>query len=171
MILHLSTCGYPINDAASATPIYNNNDACVKWCHKMTSKGNHHLELKENVIREWVNEGAITVSHVSGKYSPANIFTKELRDGANYRRLRDLFMCLGTDFLKGLYTSTLLIPNATTSDPIHIAQLVHYVMPPAPGTLNLLLLNTLFRTLAALSCLPHAGQHILSCVNLLRRIL
>jgi hypothetical protein len=29
-ILHLSTCGYPIDDASSPTPIYNDNEACNK---------------------------------------------------------------------------------------------------------------------------------------------
>jgi hypothetical protein len=111
MILHPSTCGYPINDAASTTLIYNNNDACVKWCHNMTSKGNCHLELKENITREWVDEGAITVCHVSSKYNPAYIFTKEMRDGANFCRLWDSFMCRGSDLLKGLYTLTLSLPT------------------------------------------------------------
>jgi hypothetical protein len=100
MILHLSACGYPINDASFPTSIYNNNDACVKWCHNMTSKGNHHIELQENVTREWVDKGAITVSHVSGKSNPANIFTKEIKDGANFRRLRDSFMCWGSASLR-----------------------------------------------------------------------
>jgi hypothetical protein len=77
MILHLSACGYPIDDASSPTTIYNNNEACIKWCHHMTSKGNRHIELQENVTREWVNKGAITVSHVSGKSNPADIFTKD----------------------------------------------------------------------------------------------
>ncbi len=40
MISSLSNLGYPIHDANSPTPLYNNNNACVKWCHNMTTKGN-----------------------------------------------------------------------------------------------------------------------------------
>ncbi len=81
MISHLANYCFPINNNSSAAPVYDDNDACVKWCHNMTSKGNCHIELKENVMHEWVDKGAITVSHVSGKYNPADIFTKEMRDG------------------------------------------------------------------------------------------
>jgi hypothetical protein len=171
MILHLSTCGYPINNASSPTPIYNDNEACIKWCHNMTSKGNRHIELQENVTCEWVDKGAITVSHVSGKSNLANILTKEMRDGANLCRLQDSFMCQGSDFLKSLYTWTIPIPNAMASDPFHIAQSAHYIPPSAPGTLEVLLSHALLHTLAALSCLTHAGQHILSHVSVLHRFL
>ncbi len=84
MISEISNGGYPINDAAFPTPLYNDNDACVKWCHNMTSKSNCHIELKENVMCEWVKDGAITVDHISGKCNPSDIFTKEMRDGANF---------------------------------------------------------------------------------------
>jgi hypothetical protein len=40
MILHLQSLGYPINDTDIATPLYNDNKACVKWCHNLTTKGN-----------------------------------------------------------------------------------------------------------------------------------
>ncbi len=171
MILHLSACGYPIGDASSPTPIYNDNEACIKWCHNMTSKGNRHIELQENVTREWVDKGTITVSHVSGKSNPADIYTKEMRDGANFDRLWDSFMCRGSDFLKSLYTLTLPILNAMASNPFHIAQSAHYIPPSALRTLEVLLSHALLRTPAALSCLTQAGQHILSCVSVLRRFL
>ena len=47
MISHLADCGFPINDTSSATPVNNDNDACIKWCHNLTSKGNRHIELRE----------------------------------------------------------------------------------------------------------------------------
>jgi hypothetical protein len=173
MILHLSVCGFSINDASFPTPIYNNNEACVKWCHNITSKGNRHIELQEKVTHEWVNEGAIIIFHVSGKSNPANIFTKEMRDGADFCRLWDSFMCQGSDFLKSLYTLTLPILDAMASDPFHfhMAQLVHYIPPSAPGTLEVFLSHMLFCTPAALSCLMHAGRHILLCVSVLHRFL
>jgi hypothetical protein len=84
MISHLSSIGCPIKDANAPTPLFNNNKACVQWCHNMTLKGNRNIELKENSVREWVEDGTITVTHVAGKCNPSNIFTKEMRDGANF---------------------------------------------------------------------------------------
>jgi hypothetical protein len=166
MISHLANCGFPINDTSSATPVYNDNDPCIKWCHNLTSKGNCHIKLRENVTREWVDNGSITVFHVSGKSNPADLFTKEMRDGAHFHRLRDSFMRRSLDFLKGIHTSTLPLPEIT-----HIAQSVHYIPPPAPELLNVLFAHQSFCTPEALSCLSHAGRHILSRVSLLRRIL
>jgi hypothetical protein len=40
IISSLSSLGYPITNAEVPTPLYNNNDACVKWCHNRTTKGN-----------------------------------------------------------------------------------------------------------------------------------
>jgi hypothetical protein len=50
----------------------------------MTSKGNPHIELKESSIQEWAKDGTITVTHVAGKCNPSDIFTKEMRYGANF---------------------------------------------------------------------------------------
>ncbi len=101
MISSLSDLGYPIDDCESSTPLYNDNDACVKWCHNMTTKGNRHIKNKENSIRQWVADGTISVSHVSGKCNVSNIFTKEMRDSANFRRLYNPFMCCSSNYLKG----------------------------------------------------------------------
>jgi hypothetical protein len=51
----------------------------------MTSKGNRHMKLKENVMCKWVEDGAITINNISGKCNPSDIFTKEMRDGANFQ--------------------------------------------------------------------------------------
>ncbi len=92
MISSLSSLGYPINDADSPTPLYNDNNACVKWCHNMTTKGNCHIKNRENSIWEWVADGTLTILHVCGKTNIADIFTKEMRDAANFRCLCDAFM-------------------------------------------------------------------------------
>jgi hypothetical protein len=67
MISTLSNLGYPINDTTLPTPLYNDNDACVKWCHNMTTKGNRHIKNRKNSTRKWVTDGTITVTHVAGK--------------------------------------------------------------------------------------------------------
>jgi len=76
-----------------------------KWCHNLTTKGNRHIEHRENATREWVADGTITIAHVSGKCNPSDLFTKEMRDGANFRRIRDSFMSRASTFLKGIYHS------------------------------------------------------------------
>ncbi len=79
MISSLLSLGYPITNAEFPTHLYNNNDACIKWCHNMTTKGNHHIENKENSVWEWVADGTLTVSHVKGKCNVADIFMKEMK--------------------------------------------------------------------------------------------
>ncbi len=37
MMSHLSSLGYPITDMETATTVFNNNEACIKWCHNMTT--------------------------------------------------------------------------------------------------------------------------------------
>jgi hypothetical protein len=84
MILHLTSLGYPITDATTATPVYNNNDACMKWCHNLTTKGNCHVKHCKNATCEWVENGSITVTQVSGKCNPSDFFTKEMQGEANF---------------------------------------------------------------------------------------
>jgi hypothetical protein len=51
---HLSSLGYPINNAANPTILYNDNDACVQLCHNMTTKGYCYIENCINATLEWV---------------------------------------------------------------------------------------------------------------------
>jgi hypothetical protein len=167
MISHLSSIGYPIKDTDAPTPLFNNNEACIQWCHNMTSKGNRHIELKENSVREWVEDGTLTVTHVPGKYNPSDIFTKEMHDGANFWRLCDSFMSKASDFLKQVFNN--LHPktkefDTLSHDPIYVAQTASYILPSSPGILNVLISNTSFRLPLAISCLCSAGQQILSHV-------
>jgi hypothetical protein len=65
----------------------------------MTSKAAHHIKLCENSIRERVQDKTLNVVHVAGKVNPANIFTKEMMDGAHFCHLRDSFMIHLSDFM------------------------------------------------------------------------
>ena len=136
LILHLQSLGYPINDTDLATPLYNDNKVCVKWCHNLTTKGNRHIEHKETATREWVVDGTIAVSQVSGKCNPSDIFTKEMRDSANFRQLCTSFMSRASGFLKDIFTSLHLL-----SKPLHehVAQSANYVSPSRSGVLDVLI--------------------------------
>jgi hypothetical protein len=87
MIFHLASLGYPINDATMVTPLYNDNKACVKWGHNLTTKGDRHIKHCKNATCKWVVDGSITVTHVIGKCNPSNTFTKEMRNGAHFQHL------------------------------------------------------------------------------------
>jgi hypothetical protein len=76
--------GYDITDTLTPSPLYNDNAACIQWSHNMTSKKIRHMELQENSVREWVQDKVLNVLHVQGRVNPADIFTKEMRDGAHF---------------------------------------------------------------------------------------
>ena len=54
-------------------------------------------------------DGVLDVRHVPGKLNPADIFTKEMKDGAHFRRLRDAFMSSLSSFLSPQPTSAHLV--------------------------------------------------------------
>ena len=92
-------CGVPApSDIARPTKVFNDNSACVLWSGNMTLKAVRHIELRENSVREWVQDKSISVSHVAGKDNVSDIFTKEMRDVAHFCRLRDSFMSRLADF-------------------------------------------------------------------------
>jgi hypothetical protein len=152
MISSLSSLGYPIRDTKATTLLYNNNKACIKWCHNMTTKGNRHIEQCKNAVQEWVADSTLTVLHVSGKTNTANIFTKEMRGGANFQCLRDSLMCHSIDYNKRLHSSVDSSPT--------LAQTVQYIKPSCPGLLKVLLSHRCF-------CIPEANSclSILSCIT------
>ncbi len=76
--------GYDIIDTAEASPLYNDNELCVKWSHNMTTKQKCHMEMCKNAVREWVQDAFLKFLHVSGRINPADSFTKEMRDGAHF---------------------------------------------------------------------------------------
>jgi hypothetical protein len=76
--------GYDIVDTAEASPLYNDNESCIKWSHNMTTKQICHMEMRENAVREWVQDAFLKVLHVLSQINPADIFTKEMREGAHF---------------------------------------------------------------------------------------
>ncbi len=138
----------------------------------LTTKGNRHIEHFKNATREWVDDGTITVAHVSDKCNPSDLFTKEMRDGANFRRIRESFMSRASTFLKGIYNSLHPLSPQHLERRLDVAaQAAHFVPPPQPGLLDVLLSHQSFRTSDALSCLSHAGRYILSRACLSGRLL
>ena len=92
-------CGVPVpSDISGPTKVFNDNSACVLWSHNMTLKAMRHIELRENSVREWVQDKSIKVSHVAGIDNVSDIFTKKMRNVSHFCRLRDSFMSRLADF-------------------------------------------------------------------------
>jgi hypothetical protein len=154
----VSDSGHTIDGLSSLTLLYNDNNACVKWSHNMTSKAAHHIELRENSIREWVQDKTLNLLHVAGKVNPADIFTKEMKDSAHFHHLRDSFMVCLSDFVN----DSLLYLH-------HARQCSHKVTPTtalvslARGCTSYMaaLTSTSFcHTVSNVSHLSSAGQHL-----------
>ena len=63
--------------------------ACVQWSHNKTTKSIRHIQIRENAVRESVQDGTVIVLHVAGKLNPADIFTKEDKDTTHFIIIRD----------------------------------------------------------------------------------
>jgi hypothetical protein len=74
------------------TTIWNDNNACVCWSKNTTTKGLRHIQIRENVVRELVQRGLITVQHIAGKFNLSDMFTKEDRDALHYILIRNHIM-------------------------------------------------------------------------------
>jgi hypothetical protein len=114
----ISGAGYTLPHIDSPTVLYNDNDVCVKWSYNMTSKAAQHIKLCKNSIWEWVQDKTLQVEHVSRKINPADIFTKEMRDGMHFRRLRDSFISRLSTFLNN---SILVVHHASQHTPHTLA--------------------------------------------------
>jgi hypothetical protein len=120
------------------------------------------MDMRENAVREWVHNAFLKVLHVSGRINPADIFTKEMHDGAHFWCLKDSFMCPLTDFLQ----QSLLDVHLSCQ---HNAPLPLQVIPSAASSaasftrdsyLMALFLSPLSGTMITISHLSSAGCHI-----------
>ena len=68
--------------------------ACIHWSKNKTSKNTRHIQIRENAVRESVQNKTVQILHVDGKTNLADIFTKEDRDIAHFIRIRDTLMSL-----------------------------------------------------------------------------
>jgi hypothetical protein len=78
--------------------IYNDRKACVNWSKRCTTKGLHHIQMKENCVRENIASGFIMICHIDGKTNLVDLFTKEMKDTTHFVMLQDLMMCSRTCF-------------------------------------------------------------------------
>jgi hypothetical protein len=72
--------------------IYNDNKACVNWSKRSTTKGFRHIQMRENHVRENVENLFISIEHIGGKQNLADLFTKEMKDMVHFVELCDIMM-------------------------------------------------------------------------------
>jgi hypothetical protein len=72
--------------------IYNDNQACINWLKRCTTKGLHHIQTKENRVRENASSDFVQIHHINGKVNLADLFTKEMQDTTHFVELRDIMM-------------------------------------------------------------------------------
>jgi hypothetical protein len=58
----------------------------------MTTKGLRHKQIRENAVRESVQNKFIEVKHIAGRLNLADMFTKEDKDTAHFITIRDLVL-------------------------------------------------------------------------------
>ena len=61
----------------------------------MTTKGLRHVQIRENAVRESIQNKIVTVSHIDGKLNPSDIFTKEDKDSQHFLNIRNLILTPG----------------------------------------------------------------------------
>ena len=83
---------YNIYFKGTPIQVYNDNNACVCWSKSTTTKGLRYMTIRENAIRESVDDGFIQLKHIAGKINLSDLFTKEMKDTAQFKRLRDIIM-------------------------------------------------------------------------------
>ena len=155
--------GHTLSDIISPTLLFNDNDACVRWLYNMTSKAARHIELRKNSVREWVQSKLLTVKHVSGEINPSGIFTKEMRDGTHFRRLRDSFMSRLSDFVNA---SLLAIHHSRQLPVSFIPVAARVVLAAGPRSYFSALASSSFcQSLPAISHLSSAGHQLIRCLH------
>jgi hypothetical protein len=131
--------GFAISDIDKPTLLYNKNKACIRWSHSMTFKAARHTELRKNSVFKWVQDKTIFVKHVAGKTNPADIFTKEMCNGAHFHCLGDSFMCCLSNFVTTFLLET-HHPRQSSHFLNNLAPLAAWVVLTAGASLSFLAL-------------------------------
>ncbi len=151
--------GCNIANVISPTPLFKDNNVCVRWSYNMTSKAACHIELQENSVCNWIQSKLLTVKHVSGKLNPSDIFTKKMRDCMHFRRLWDSFMSRLSDFV---HASLLAVQHGCQSALFSIPAAAHVVLAADPLSYFSAFASSSFcQSLPAISHLSSAGRQLI----------
>ena len=62
---------------------------CVLWSQNKTTRSIRHIQLRENHVRENVQNKTIQIKHTAGNTNIADIFTKEDKDKPLFLQIRN----------------------------------------------------------------------------------
>jgi hypothetical protein len=69
-------------------PVWNDNRGCVDWTKGVSvSKKLRHINMRKLSVRLYQRLGYVSVQHIEGKQNIADIFTKEIKDDAHFRKM------------------------------------------------------------------------------------
>ena len=69
--------------------MFNDNNACVCWSKSSTTKGLRHISIRDNAIRESVQNKTVSIQHIEGKINLADLCTKEIKDKRAFIKMRN----------------------------------------------------------------------------------
>ena len=69
-----------------------------------------HIQLRKNAVREAVQKGQISISHVPGKLNTSDILIKEVKDTLHYVTLRNCVVSPNPVMQSNKYVSSLRVP-------------------------------------------------------------
>jgi hypothetical protein len=130
----------------------------------MTSKAACHIELRENSVREWVQDKTLLVKYIAEKTNPADIFTKEMCDGTHFRRLWDSFMSRLSDFLSDLILESHHVRQRSSNSVAPSAAWVS-LTSSASSYLSALMANTFCWSASSVSHLCSAGRQLIRTLH------
>jgi hypothetical protein len=125
----------------------------------MTSKATRHIELRRNLVHGWVQDKTIVVKHVAGKINPADIFTKEMRDGTHFCPLWDSFLSGLSNFLNNLLLHS-YHARQRSQHPVAPSAAWVTIASGMSSHLSALAANTFCRTVTTMSHLSSAGRQL-----------
>ena len=85
-------------DANTPTHLYNNKQGTDNWSKSTTTKDMRHICIKDCAVRNSIQAKEVDLYHIPGAINPSDIFTKEMRDRAQFRILRNSFMISAKNF-------------------------------------------------------------------------
>jgi hypothetical protein len=71
--------GLHLLDSFIPTNVYNDNLGSVDWSNSFSTKGMRHVDICENAIREACIMNKVTILHIPGASSPADLLTKKIQ--------------------------------------------------------------------------------------------
>jgi hypothetical protein len=78
-----------MHNATKPTPVYNDNQGCIDWSKSTSIKNLRHFKIRENAVREAVQQKENDLKHHPGIHNPADMFTEEHKDKSHFDALQE----------------------------------------------------------------------------------